>query len=478
MITMCFPHDDANRETSMSQPSYRTSPDPNETRMPSGVPYIVGNEAAERFSFYGMRAILYVFMTEHLIGLDGELATMEPTEANIWLHNFQKATYAFPIFGAVICDWFLGKYRTILYVSLLYCVGHAIMAMCDIPGVTGLEPRTALYWGLALIAIGAGGIKPCVSSHVGDQFGPSNKGLITTVYGWFYLSINVGAAVSSLLTPLLLDTYGPGVAFGLPGVLMGLATLLFWLGRNDFVHVPPGGSSFLRDTFSRDGLLALANLIPLFLLLTVFWSLFDQTSTTWVEQSKHLDRTVLGITFSPSQIQAVNPVLILILVPIFTQLIYPWAEKRIKVTPLRKIGVGFVIAPLSYMLIAWLQQRIDAGETPSVAWQLLAYLVITTSEVLISITALEFSYTQAPLKMKSFVTGVYWGSVYLGNEIVVKVNEYIQSQQESGAEVLEGAAYFRLFTWAMIVTTVIYIVWSQFYRGRTYIQGEEAEPAE
>ncbi|MEO0529344.1 MAG: POT family MFS transporter [Planctomycetota bacterium] len=455
---------------------YRTAPDPQQTEMPGGIPYIVGNEAAERFSYYGMRAILYVFMTEYLVGVDGQPAPMDPTEATIWQHNFMKVSYAFPLLGAILCDWIWGKYRTILGLSLLYCVGHAVMAVCDVPELTGISPRWPLWIALALIALGSGGIKPCVSAHVGDQFGGGNKRLISKVFGWYYFSINLGAATSTVLTPWLLKQFGPAVAFGVPGVLMGLATLTFWLGRKEYVHVPPGGSGFFRETFSRRGVLAVANLLPLYALLAVFWSLFDQTTSTWVEQAKQMDRNVFGLVIDPSQIQAANPILIMLLIPVFTHLIYPWVERFTEFTPLRRIGVGLLMAPASFFIVAWVQGRIDAGESPHIVWQLIAYIVITAAEVLVSITALEFSYTQAPQKMKSLVTGVYWLSVYLGNEVVVKVNEYIQSRAAEGVEVLEGAAYFRFFAWAMAGTSVGYLVWSQFYRGQTYLQGEQLEP--
>lgn len=453
--------------------SYRTAPDPTQTGMPGGIPYIVGNEAAERFSFYGMRAILYLFMTEHLLAADGSLAPMAPIDATIWQHNFIKASYAFPLLGAILCDWLWGKYHTILGLSLLYCVGHAVMALCDLPGLTGIDPRWSLWIGLALIAMGAGGIKPCVSAHVGDQFGPGNKHLISRVFAWFYFSINLGAAVSTVMTPWLLRAYGPSVAFGVPGLLMALATLVFWLGRNKYVHVPPGGAGFFRESFSRRGFVAVASLLPLYALLAVFWSLFDQTTTTWVEQAKHMNRNVLGIELDPGQMQAANPILIMLLIPVFTHLIYPYAERLGAFTPLRRIGVGLLMAPASFLIVAWVQSRIDAGQTPHIGWQVVAYIVITAAEVLVSITALEFSYMQAPPKMKSFVTGVYWLSVFLGNEAVVRVNEYIKAQAEEGEIVLEGAAYFRFFAYVMAGTSLAYLVWANLYRGNTYLQGEE-----
>src|SRR5690606_9656710 len=110
------------------------------------------------------------------------------------------------IFGAILSDWLLGKYRTIILLSLVYCAGHIALS-AD-------ETRLGLFAGLILIAIGAGGIKPCVSAHVGDQFGAKNQQLLPRVFGWFYFSINLGAAVSSLLTPVLLKRHGPWLAFG------------------------------------------------------------------------------------------------------------------------------------------------------------------------------------------------------------------------------------------------------------------------
>src|SRR5690606_30474626 len=167
--------------------------------------------------------------------------------------------------------------------------------------------------------------------------------------------------------------HGPWAAFGLPGVLMAVATFVFWLGRNQFVHVPPGGKEFLKETFSKDGLRAILNLAPLFLIfIPGFWALFDQTGSAWVLQAMQMDRTIFGVELLPSQIQAANPFLILILIPIFTYAIYPLMGKFFTPTPLRKIGIGLFVTVLAFALTAWVQMRIDSGETPSISWQLLA----------------------------------------------------------------------------------------------------------
>ena len=202
-----------------SKAHYRTAPSPTQG-MPPGIPYIVGNEAAERYSYYGMRAILVIFMTKFLMNAHGELEVMTDAQAKVWFHVFVTAVYFFPIFGALLADAFLGKFRTILLLSIVYCLGHLTLALDD--------TRVGLAMGLGLIAIGSGGIKPCVSAHVGDQFGQTNANLLPKVFGWFYFSINVGALASILFAEPLLHRFGPSVAFGVPGILMALATGQRW----------------------------------------------------------------------------------------------------------------------------------------------------------------------------------------------------------------------------------------------------------
>lgn len=452
--------------------AYRTVPD-DSTTMPGGIPYIVGNEAAERFSFYGMRAILFVFMTKYLLDIDGNLAPMDATTATIWQHRFVASAYYLPIFGAILADWLLGKYHTILSLSLLYCVGHAAMALVDLPQLTGIEPTTMLAIAFFCIAIGSGGIKPCVSAHVGDQFGPSNQSLIPQVYRWFYFSINVGAAVSMILTPRLLEWFGPSVAFGVPGVLMALATFVFWLGRHKFVHIQPAGGKLWRDVTSADGLRAIRNLIPLYLFILMFWCLFEQTQSKWVQQAGEMNRMIGSFELVPSEIQALNSILVLTLIPVFNYFIYPWMGKLFQVTPLRVIGIGLFLTAVSFAIPAGVQMAIDSGHTPHISWQFLAYVVLTAAEVMVSITALEFSYTQAPKSMKSFIMGLFLFSIGLGNEVTVQVNKAIKASEEAGSAILQGAAYYWFFTGLMLASAVAFVIWSQFYRGETYIQGDE-----
>jgi proton-dependent oligopeptide transporter, POT family len=449
---------------------YRTIPDQTLTRMPPGIPYIIGNEAAERFSFYGMRSILSVFMMTYLLNAAGQLAVMGEDESASWFHYFVAGVYTLPILGSIIADGFLGKYRTILYLSMVYCMGHLSLALND--------TRLGLFIGLLLISIGGGGIKPCVSAHLGDQFGRGNAHLLQRAYGWFYISINLGSTVSTFLCPILLANprFGPHYAFGLPGIFMLLATIVFWMGRKKFVHVPPRGAQLLRELSNKKGWSAIGGLAILYIFVAVFWALWDQSSGgEWTQQAVKLDLNWLGANASPvlaSQVQLVNPVLILILVPLFNYCVYPVVSRFFRLTPLRKISIGLFLAAGSFVVIWFIQAQLDAGLKPSIWWQLPAYILLTAGEVMVSITGLEFSYTQAPLTMKSVVMALWLLAVALGNIFVAQLHDKIAWLQSLGFS-LKGAAFFEFFTILMFCTAIVFIVFARLYRGKTYIQGDE-----
>jgi proton-dependent oligopeptide transporter, POT family len=401
---------------------YRNSPADLEG-MPPGVPHIIGNEAAERFSFYGMKAVLAVFMVQYLHLMDsGGTGSMNEAEATARVHLFNGAVYLMPFLGALLADIFLGKYKTIMLLSLVYCAGHAALACMGVFG----NSTTWLMAGLGLIALGSGGIKPCVSAHVGDQFGERNAHLLPQIFNWFYFSINIGAFISMLLTPWLMEWYGPHWAFGVPGVLMAIATLLFWMGRHRFIHVPAGGMKFVKEFFSWEGLSVMLKLLPLYLFVAMFWALFDQTGSTWIFQSQDMDRNFLGFEWLPSQIQSLNSVFVITFIPIFAYFVYPAIDRVWRLTPLRKIGLGLFIMCGSFALVALIQQWIDAGDRPGIIWQIAAFALLTAAEVMVSIVALEYAYTQAPKTMKSLLMCFYLGAVAIGNFFVAGVNHFIQ----------------------------------------------------
>ncbi len=423
--------------------AYRTSPADIEG-MPPGIPHIIGNEAAERFSFYGMKGILAVFMLQYLHLMDDTaVAGMNQAEATAKVHLFNGAVYLTPFLGALLADIFIGKYRTIIALSIVYCAGHAALAGM---GVFGNSPAW-LMAGLALIALGSGGIKPCVSAHVGDQFGSRNAHLLTKVFNWFYFSINTGALLSVMLTPWLLEWHGPHWAFGVPGVLMAIATLVFWIGRKRFIHVPAGGTRFLSELFKGGGWVVMLKLLPLYLFVAMFWALFDQTGSTWVFQSRDMDRNFLGVEWLPAQIQSLNSLFVLTFIPVFAYVVYPLGDRLWNLTPLRKIGLGLFIMAGSFALVAMIQQWIDGGARPSIAWQILAYALLTIAEVMVSIVALEYAYTQAPKTMKSLLMCFFLGSVAIGNFFVAGVNYFIQVPDAAAVQ-LEKAVEGKPADWS------------------------------
>jgi proton-dependent oligopeptide transporter, POT family len=224
--------------------------------------------------------------------------------------------------------------------------------------------------------------------------------------------------------------------------------------------------------FSADGLRAIRNLVPLYLFIIPFWCLFDQTHSSWVHQAKKMYLAGFSSKDFPAQLQTVNAILVMAFIPLFTYGLYPLLGRWFTVTPLRKIGIGLFLTAIAFVIPSLIQESIDGGGAPHVMWQILAYIVMTAAEVMVSITGLEFSYTQAPRKMKSLLMGVFFLSVTAGNLLTAKVNDYIVDQKQDGNLVLQGADYFWFFTGVMFVTAILFLVWSQFYRGQTYIQGE------
>lgn len=449
----------------MSRNPYRSHPEASD-RMPAAIPFLIVNEAAERFSYYGMRTILVIFMTHYLLNVDGALDVMTEPEALTYYHLFASAVYFFPAIGALVADVWLGKYRTILSLSLVYCLGHLALAVD--------HTRVGLAVGLTLIAVGSGGIKPCVSANLGDQFCSTNSHLLSKAFYWFYFAINLGAGISTLLTPWLLHHIGPHLAFGVPGLLMLIATWVFWLGRRQYAHIPAQGRLFLRELLDRESLWALARLTPIYLFVAFFWALYDQTGSAWVLQATHMDLHWMGVEWLPSQIQFVNPFLIMLLIPVFAFGVYPCVDRVFLLTPLRKISIGFFVTVVAFVISAWIEIQIAAGLRPNVVWQLFAYLVITSAEVMVSITCLEFSYTQAPKGLKSFVMALFLLSVSLGNAFTSLVNYFIQN--EDGGVRLAGADYYWFFAGVMLGVSILFIAVAKYYTGKTYLQGEEDAP--
>jgi POT family proton-dependent oligopeptide transporter len=453
-------------------------------RFPPQIKYIVGNEACERFSYYGMVGILEVYLTQRM--------KLAPDHATELVHIFTAAVYFMPLFGGWLADRWLGRYWTILSISLFYCLGHGTLALYGntFPG---------LYAGLALIAIGSGGIKPCVAAFVGDQFRPDQEHLLTKVYGWFYWSVNFGATFAFLIIPTVSDRAGYGWAFGIPGIFMALATLIFWLGTKHYVRRPPQAQSEKRPAFFAvvwhalthqgerkpgqgffDVALArfpaeevesartVAGILIIFVTIPVFWALFYQSNSTWVLQGNNMTPLQVRIfqwnyKVDGERMQAAGSILVMILVPVLTLGVYPLFERwGILPTPLRRMSAGMVFGAASFVVCGFLQSRLDHGAVLSVAWQLAPYIVLEIGEVLLSATALEFAFEQAPSSMKSIIMSFWLMTITGGNFLIAVFTKlkavFLQSQS--------GASVFYFYAVLMFIVAGIFIALASRYRYR------------
>ncbi|MEI7807680.1 MAG: MFS transporter [Verrucomicrobiota bacterium] len=457
-------------------------------RWPAQIKYIVGNEACERFSYYGMRSILAGYITGAV--LKGGLGQSADVSTEI-IHLFVFANYFMPLFGAWLSDKLIGRYHTILWVSLFYCAGHGVLACSDFVGGGVSGKMWCLYAGLALIAFGSGGIKPCVSAFMGDQFRPDQSHLLQKAYGAFYWAINFGSFFSFLVIPWVKDHHGYSLAFGVPGILMAIATFVFWLGTKHYVRVPPAretrragffkvlfaalfsqreaGKSFwdaARSRFSESEIAAAKSILPIlgvFSLVPVFWSLFDQTNSTWVLQGqKMIPANVLGLAIGAEQMQSMNPLLVMLLVPLFTLGIYPRIGRY--ASPLKRMAFGMFLAVGSYLIVAALQTRIEHGGQLSILWQTLPYLVLTAAEVLISTTGLEFAFREAAPELKSTIMSFWLLTVAVGNLLVSAITKIFSDPANGEASVSTGR--FLMYAGLTFVVAILFSIIAAFYQYR------------
>jgi POT family proton-dependent oligopeptide transporter len=529
--------------------------EPSTNRWPQQIKYIIGNEAVERFSFYGINGILAGYITDAVTSSAAGGLGQSPDSATGIIHFFKFGNYFMPLLGAWLSDKLLGRYHTILWVSLVYCFGNLVLAASGF--ASDLHTKFAcLAAGLGLISFGSGGIKPCVSAFMGDQFKPEQSHLLQKAYGAFYWSINFGSFFSFLVIPWVKDKSGYGWAFGVPGILMGIATLIFWLGTKYYTRKPTnretqhsgfftvflsawrasqttpwlallniftsillpvlimalmiwvffskdGGTftkslgwtslglvglwyllviglsaarktelpeSFLQQARSRhndrdiSAARSLSPILFIFAFVPVFWTLFDQTNSTWVLQGKQMVSTnILGLEIGAEQMQSANPAIVMVLVPLLTLLVYPRMGKF--ASPLRRMSYGMLIAASSYLVVAALQRQIEGGAHLCVLWQTVPYFILTTAEVLFSTTGLEFAFREAAPEMKSAVMSFWLLTVSMGNLIVTTITKLLS---HGGAHEAESVSTGRFLQYAGLtfVVAIAFALISTFYKYR------------
>ena len=440
----------------------------------------------------GLRALQLLRHAQHPDGVPRLVAAHVPAEgerargAKDVFHTFVIGVYFFPLLGGWLADRFFGKYNTIFWLSLVYCAGHACLATFE-------SNRTGFYTGLGLIALGSGGIKPCVAAFVGDQFDQTNKHRAKVVFDSFYWIINFGSFFASLLMPIFLRSYGargrlrhPGrahvhryrdfldraqaihhgaactpnpdsflnvcrtaIASGTGGRVLAIAGVAAAIAS--FLLMPKFGfvisaclalvaviafggfGVWLQLEAARakhpdeaiEGVRAVLRVLVLFALVTPFWSLFDQKASTWVLQANAMTKPEW---FQASQMQALNPALVMLLIPFNNLVLYPVLRRfGYEMTALRRMTAGIAFSGLSWIVVGAMQLVLDGGNAFSITWQVLPYALLTFGEVLVSATGLEFAYSQAPLAMKSAIMAFWNLSVTIGNLWVLVVNAGVQN---------------------------------------------------
>ena len=441
-------------------------------RFPRALPFIIGSEVAERFSYYGMMTILPTFLVAQFFNPTHSVLLTAGAEAraNALVHSFSALGYALPVVGALLADWVLGKYRVILYLSILYCGGHVLLSAFN-------NDLSGFRLGLLVVAMGMGGIKSSVTANLGDQFTPANAVLLPKAYGWFQMSIDVGAALATILTPLLYQHFGPAVAFGVPGLLMATAALTFWAGRRRYVRVPPiGVRAGLRQTFGPgEGRAALRRVAVVFAFVPVLWILNEQSSSEWVLQATHLNRELWpGFRPLAEQLQLSGILFGIGLNPLFTYKLYPALARRgLQPTPLRRMGAGMVIATLGVLIVGAIQTRVDAGGHPSAWWQILAYCVLVGGVIMVAITGLEYAYTHATRSLKSLTTSLWVLTIAAANFGLSLVNGSIA--RGGWLAGLHGANFYWFTAALMVVNVTLFALVASRLPEKTYVGAEPLE---
>uniref|UniRef100_A0A669E133 Solute carrier family 15 member 1 n=1 Tax=Oreochromis niloticus TaxID=8128 RepID=A0A669E133_ORENI len=418
---------------------------------PLSIFFIVVNEFCERFSYYGMRAVLVLYF-KYFLQWDEDLAT------SIY-HTFVALCYLTPILGAIVADSWLGKFKTIIYLSIVYTIGQVAMAVSAVHDITdsnrdGTPDNMTFHVvlsmvGLFLIALGTGGIKPCVAAFGGDQFSEHQDKQRRTFFSVFYLCINGGSLLSTIITPILrgqeCGIYSQqkcySLAFGVPAALMVVALVVFIVGSGMYYKAEPEGNIMLdvckcigfaiKNRYRHrskqypkrqhwmdwaeekyDKLLIaqikmVLKVLFLYIPLPMFWTLFDQKGSRWTLQATTMNGYFGQLVIQPDQMQTFNPILILTLVPIMDSVIYPLIKKcGFNFTPLKRMTVGMFLAAMAFVCAALVQVEIDKTLPvfPSASQSQLKLLNMGSSAVTVNLTGNESLTLNASDKYFTFET--------------------------------------------------------------------------
>ncbi|SDB66038.1 proton-dependent oligopeptide transporter, POT family [Flavobacteriaceae bacterium MAR_2010_188] len=388
---------------------------------PVGLYILFFTEMWERFSYYGMRAILVLYLVAQSNG-DNPGLGWDNGEALSLYGWYTMLVYVASIPGGWIADKFLGQKKSVLYGGILLVLGH---------GILSVEEMWAFYTGLGLIIAGVGMLKPNISTMVGGLYRPGDirrdKGFTI-----FYIGINVGAFLSSLIVGYVGEVHGWHYGFGLAAIGMALGLIQYLVGQKHLKYVGNYSGSSL-DEEERAAMKRPLNKIEKdrivvlfisFLLVIVFWGAFEQAGGLMnIYAMDNTDRMLMGWEVPASWFQALNAMFIIFL---GTSVAAYWAKRKLKgklSTSLFKMIMGLIIMGTGFFFMTAAAAQFNSQGESAMYWLVLAYLFHTVGELCISPVALSYITKLAPLKYASLMMGVYFAMTGFGNKVAGLLGE-------------------------------------------------------
>ncbi len=393
---------------------------------PVGLFILFFTEMWERFSYYGMRALLVLYISS-TVG-DGGLGWTKASAIELY-GWYTMLVYVMSIPGGIVADRILGQKKSVMYGAIILVAGHGILA---------IEAMWAFYTGLALIIFGVGMLKPNISTMVGGLY---QKGDLRRDKGFtiFYIGINIGAFLSALIVGYVGETYGWHYGFGLAGIGMLFGLLVYIQGQKHLKHV---GNFLGNSTNEADKELMkkpltkiekdrMVVLLISFLIIIVFWGAFEQAGGLLnIYANEKIDRVIFGWEMPATWFQSFNAGFIIIFGTLVAGF---WANRKLKgkeTSTLLKMGIGTIIMGLGFLLMVGASNEASSLEfgTASFWWLTGAYLLHTIGELCASPTALSFITKLAPVKYASIMMGVYFAATGFGNKLAGSIGEASQSE--------------------------------------------------
>jgi len=405
---------------------------------PVGLYVLFFTEMWERFSYYGMRAILVLYLVTKTTEANPGLGWSN-SEALALYGWYTMLVYVASIPGGIIADRFLGQKKSVVVGAILLCIGHSVLA---------IEEMWAFYTGLGFIIAGVGMLKPNISTMVGGLY---KKGDIRRDKGFtiFYIGINVGAFLSSLIVGTVGEVYGWHYGFGLAGICMLFGLLQFLFGQKYLKEVGNylGKSDKDEDRealkrpltkIEKDRIIVL---ILSFLMVIVFFGAFEQAGGLMNIYAKdYTDRMLFGWQVPASWFQSLNAFFIITL---GTAVAGYWAKRKLKgkeASSLFKMLMGLIIMGTGFLFMTAATAQYQTSGSSAMYWLVLAYLFHTVGELSLSPVSLSFVTKLAPAKYASLMMGIYFATTGFGNKLAGILGE--SASQFGEYTIFTGIAIF------------------------------------